>query len=94
MHWQLAEEFAARHPAVRLEPDVLFVDDGDVLTSAGSAAALDLALHVVRRDHGAQVADEVSRHLVFAAFRDGGQRRFVPRPVPARVGRSPSPLLA
>lgn len=94
VHWQLAEEFAARHPAVRLEPDVLFVDDGDVLTSAGSAAALDLALHVVRRDHGAQVANEVSRHLVFAAFRDGGQRQFVPQPVPAQVDRSLAPLLA
>jgi AraC family transcriptional activator FtrA len=94
VHWQLAEEFATRHPSVLLEPDVLFVDDGDVLTSAGSAAALDLALHVVRSDHGADVANEVSRHLVFAAFRDGGQRQFVTRPVPAHVDRSLAPLLA
>ena len=62
--------------------DVLFVDDGDVLTSAGSAAALDLGLHVVRRDYGAAVANAVSRRLVFAAFRDGGQRQFVDHAVP------------
>jgi len=93
VHWQLAAEFQARYPAVQLEPDVLFVDDGQVLTSAGSAAALDLALHVVRRDHGAEVANQVSRHLVFASFRDGGQRQFVQRPVPTRVDRSLAPVL-
>jgi AraC family transcriptional regulator, transcriptional activator FtrA len=86
VHWQLAQEFRRRFPAVRLQPDVLFVDDGDVLTSAGSAAALDLGLHVVRRDHGAEAANFVSRRLVFAAFRDGGQRQFVERPVPT-LGR-------
>ncbi|NIZ90898.1 helix-turn-helix domain-containing protein [Kineosporiaceae bacterium B12] len=85
VHWQLAEEFRRRFPAVRLQPDVLFVDDGDVLTSAGSAAALDLALHLVRLDHGAEAANSVSRRLVFAAYRDGGQRQFVERPVPAAV---------
>ncbi|GAB3243337.1 helix-turn-helix domain-containing protein [Kineococcus gypseus] len=94
VHWDLAGTFAQRYPGVRVEPDVLFVDDGDVLTSAGSAAALDLALHVVRSDHGAEVANQVSRHLVFAAFRDGGQRQFVPRPVPAHVDRSLAPVLA
>ncbi|HEX4361569.1 MAG TPA: helix-turn-helix domain-containing protein [Pseudonocardia sp.] len=83
VHWQLAEEFRRLFPSVELEPDVLYVDDGDVLTSAGSAAALDLGLHVVRRDHGAEVATHVSRRLVFAMFRDGGQRQFVERPVPA-----------
>nr|WP_269328181.1 helix-turn-helix domain-containing protein [Kineosporia mesophila] len=82
VHWQLADEFRRRFPSVQLQPDVLFVDDGDVLTSAGSAAALDLALHVVRSDHGAEIANLVSRRLVFAAFRDGGQRQFVERPVP------------
>jgi len=83
VHWQLAREFRRLFPLVELEPDVLYVDDGDVLTSAGSAAALDLGLHVVRRDHGAEVAAHVSRRLVFAMFRDGGQRQFVERPVPA-----------
>lgn len=93
-HWQWADDFRARFPAVRLEPDVLFVDDGDILTSAGSAAALDLGLHVVRRDHGAEIANAVSRRLVFAAHRDGGQRQFVERPVPDRPEESLAPLLA
>ncbi|TMR41555.1 helix-turn-helix domain-containing protein [Actinomadura geliboluensis] len=82
MHWRWAEAFRARFPRVHLEPDVLFVDDGDVLTSAGSAAALDLGLHLVRRDHGAEIANAVSRRLVFAVHRDGGQRQFIERPMP------------
>lgn len=61
VHWQLAAEFRVRHPEVDLRPDVLYVDDGDILTSAGSAAALDLALHIVRADHGAEIANHVSR---------------------------------
>ncbi|MCP9956221.1 helix-turn-helix domain-containing protein [Streptomyces sudanensis] len=93
-HWQWADSFRARFPSVRLEPDVLFVDDGDVLTAAGSAAALDLGLHVVRRDHGAEVAGSVSRRLVFAAHRDGGQRQFVERPVPDLPDESLAPVLA
>jgi transcriptional regulator GlxA family with amidase domain len=93
-HWQWADLFRARFPAVRLEPDVLFVDDGDILTAAGSAAALDLGLHVVRRDHGAEVANAVSRRLVFAAHRDGGQRQFVERPVPDPPDTSLAPVLA
>ncbi|WP_274914783.1 helix-turn-helix domain-containing protein [Streptomyces sp. WZ-12] len=93
-HWQWAHAFRARFPAVRLETDVLFVDDGDILTAAGSAAALDLGLHVVRRDHGAEIANTVSRRLVFAAHRDGGQRQFVERPVPRVPDASLAPLLA
>lgn len=93
-HWQWADEFRTRFPAVHLEPDVLFVDDGDILTSAGSAAALDLGLHLVRRDHGAEIANSVSRRLVFAAHRDGGQRQFVERPVPTLRDESLAPLLA
>ena len=92
-HWQWADDFRARFPAVTLEPDVLFVDDGDILTAAGSAAALDLGLHVVRRDFGAEVANSVSRRLVFAAHRDGGQRQFVERPVPAVPDTSLAPVL-
>ncbi len=91
-HWQWADRFRARFPLVRLEPDVLFVDDGDILTAAGSAAALDLGLHVVRRDHGAEIAGAVSRRLVFA-HRDGGQRQFVRRPIPAIPDESLTPLL-
>jgi AraC family transcriptional activator FtrA len=93
-HWQWADSFRTRFPAVHLEPDVLFVDDGDILTSAGSAAALDLGLHLVRRDHGAEIANAVSRRLVFAAHRDGGQRQFVERPVPDLPDESLAPVLA
>lgn len=93
-HWQWADDFRTRFPAVHLETDVLFVDDGDILTSAGSAAALDLGLHVVRRDHGAEIANSVSRRLVFAAHRDGGQRQFVERPVPDLPDESLAPVIA
>jgi len=93
-HWMWTDAFRALHPRVRLEPDVLFVDDGDILTAAGSAAALDLGLHVVRRDHGAEIANAVSRRLVFAAHRDGGQRQFVERPLPEVPDESLGPLLA
>ncbi len=92
-HWQWADSFRARFPSVRLEPDVLFVDDGDILTSAGSTAALDLGLYLVRRDHGAEVANSVSRRLVFAAHRDGGQRQFVERPVPDLPDESLGPVM-
>jgi len=88
VHWQLADDFRCRFPKVDLRPQVLFVDDGDILTSAGSAAALDLALHIVRLDHGAEVANMVSRRLVFSAFRDGGQQQFIEQPV-TPVGRPP-----
>ncbi|PAZ14159.1 AraC family transcriptional regulator [Streptomyces sp. SA15] len=93
-HWMWADTFRELHPKVRLEPDVLFVDEGDVLTAAGSAAALDLGLYVVRRDHGAEIANMVSRRLVFAAHRDGGQRQFVERPVPDVPDESLGPVLA
>ncbi|WP_026421211.1 helix-turn-helix domain-containing protein [Actinokineospora inagensis] len=93
-HWRWVAEFARRHPTVHLEPDVLFVDDGDVLTAAGSAAALDLGLHIIRRDHGAETANAVGRRLIFAGHRDGGQRQFVDRPLPATVDTSLAPVLA
>jgi AraC family transcriptional activator FtrA len=93
-HWMWADAFRELHPKVRLEPDVLFVDEGDVLTAAGSAAALDLGLYVVRRDHGAEIANMVSRRLVFAAHRDGGQQQFVERPVPDVPDESLGPVLA
>jgi AraC family transcriptional regulator, transcriptional activator FtrA len=94
VHWTLADEFRRRFPAVALETDVLFVDDGDVLTSAGSAAALDLGLHVVRADHGAEAANHVARRLVFAAFRDGGQRQFIEHPMPEPSGHPLATALA
>jgi AraC family transcriptional activator FtrA len=92
-HWRWADEFARRFPEVRLEPDVLFVDDGDVLTAAGSSAALDLGLHLIQRDHGAEIANAVSRRLVFTGHRDGGQRQFVERPVPSVPDTSLGPVL-
>ncbi|MFI9170688.1 GlxA family transcriptional regulator [Streptomyces lincolnensis] len=93
-HWMWAGLFRELHPKVRLEADVLFIDEGGILTAAGSAAALDLGLHVVRRDHGAEIANAVSRRLVFAAHRDGGQRQFVERPLPDVREESLGPLLA
>jgi AraC family transcriptional activator FtrA len=92
-HWKWAGEFAERFPLVRLEPEVLFVDDGDVLTAAGSAAALDLGLHLIHRDHGAEIANAVSRRLVFTGHRDGGQRQFVERPMPTVPDTSLAPVL-
>jgi AraC family transcriptional regulator, transcriptional activator FtrA len=93
-HWRWADSFRRLHPKVLLEPDVLFVDEGGLLTAAGSAAALDLGLYIWRRDHGAEIANHVSRRLVFAAHRDGGQRQFVERPVPEVRDESLAPLLA
>jgi transcriptional regulator GlxA family with amidase domain len=81
-HWVHSAAFARLFPKVRLDPDVLFVDDGDVLTSAGNAAGIDLLLHVVRRDHGSEVAARVARRSVVAPWREGGQSQFIERPVP------------
>lgn len=91
-HWLHADRFARLFPAVDLDPDVLFVDEGDVLTSAGNAAGIDLLLHVIRRDHGVEVANRVARRAVVAPWRDGGQAQFVERPVPAagETGTAPT----
>ena len=85
-HWRYAETLARRYPRIRVDPDVLYVDEGPVLTSAGSAAGLDLCLHIVRRDHGAAVANSVARRLVLAPHRDGGQQQFVAAPVAGGAG--------
>ncbi|MEV4559984.1 helix-turn-helix domain-containing protein [Kitasatospora sp. NPDC049285] len=76
-HWRYAELLRSRHPAVLVDPDVLYVDDGQVLTSAGSAAGIDLCLHLVRLDHGAKVANTVARRFVVPPHRDGGQAQFI-----------------
>ncbi|MFD9790488.1 GlxA family transcriptional regulator [Streptomyces sp. NPDC059070] len=81
-HWAHAEHFQELFPAVAVDPDVLFVDDGDVLTSAGVAAGIDLCLHIVRRDHGASVANDVARRTVVPPHRDGGQAQYIRRPLP------------
>ncbi|MEU7945032.1 helix-turn-helix domain-containing protein [Micromonospora taraxaci] len=83
-HWAHTGQLAARHPRVTVDPDVLYVDNGEVLTSAGKAAAMDLCLHLVRRDHGAAVANIVARRLVVPPHRAGGQAQFVTTPVPVR----------
>ncbi|TDE10098.1 GlxA family transcriptional regulator [Jiangella asiatica] len=85
-HWRWTDEFRRRYPGVHLRPDVLFVDDGRVLTAAGSAAAMDLSLHLIQADHGAAVANAVSRRLVFPTHRPGGQQQYIERPVPSRPG--------
>ncbi|MFF9121321.1 helix-turn-helix domain-containing protein [Streptomyces massasporeus] len=81
-HWAHTEVLAARHPRVEVDPDVLYVDNGSVLTSAGKAAALDLCLHLVRLDLGSSVANAVARRLVVPPHRAGGQAQFVTAPVP------------
>ncbi|WP_395574063.1 GlxA family transcriptional regulator [Streptomyces sp. BK79] len=81
-HWASAEHFQGLFPKVRVDADVLFVDDGDVLTSAGVAAGIDLCVHIVRRDHGTAVANDVARRTVVPPHRDGGQAQFIERPVP------------
>jgi AraC family transcriptional activator FtrA len=88
-HWRYADLMARRYPRVRVAADVLYVDDEDVLTSAGTAAGIDLCLHLVRRDHGAEVANRVARRMVVAAHRDGGQAQFIDAPVPARPEDDP-----
>ncbi len=80
-HWRYADALARRFPRIKVDADVLYVDEGRVLTSAGSAAGLDLCLHMVRCDHGAAVANSVARRLVLAPHREGGQAQFVERPV-------------
>ncbi|MEV0782593.1 helix-turn-helix domain-containing protein [Streptomyces sp. NPDC050423] len=82
-HWAHTRELSERHPRVTVDPDVLYVDNGSVLTSAGKAAAMDLCLHLVRLDHGASIAKTLARRLVVPPHRDGGQAQFVTTPVPA-----------
>ncbi|MGD1222022.1 helix-turn-helix domain-containing protein [Streptomyces krungchingensis] len=82
-HWAHTRELATRYPKVEVDPDVLYLDNGRVLTSAGKAAAMDLCLHIVRLDHGSSVANTVARRLVVPPHRDGGQSQYVTTPVPS-----------
>ena len=81
-HWGWADEFARRYPQVQLDRDVLYVDDGDVLTSAGTAAAIDCCLHLLRQQHGAELANRVARRMVVAPHRQGGQAQYIEQPLP------------
>ncbi len=92
-HWRYIEAFKAAFPRVHVDPDVLYVDGGQMLTSAGSAAGIDLLLHIVRSDFGPDAANSVARRLVMPAHRSGGQAQFIERPVPAQPQGKLAPLL-
>jgi transcriptional regulator GlxA family with amidase domain len=92
-HWRYADSFADRFPAALLDPDVLFVDDGDIVTSAGTAAGIDACLHLVRRELGAGPAAAIARRMVVPPQREGGQRQYVELPIPECTGDSLSPVL-
>jgi len=81
-HWMHADELRRQYPSLDIDPDVLFVDDGNLITSAGTAAGIDACLHLVRRELGAKVANTIARRMVVPPQRDGGQRQFIQRPVP------------
>ncbi|QTX05691.1 GlxA family transcriptional regulator [Agromyces archimandritae] len=85
-HWHYTRQLAAKHPLVQVDENVLFVDEGSVLTSAGAASGIDLCLHLVRRDHGVAVANHAARRLVAAPYRSGGQAQYVPRSLPEPLG--------
>ena len=85
-HWQFADRLARLHPRVRVDRDVLYVEDGPVLTSAGAAAGIDACLHLVRQEHGAATANALARRMVVPAHRSGGQAQFVEMPVPVTRG--------
>jgi transcriptional regulator GlxA family with amidase domain len=92
-HWFHVEEFQRRFPRAQLVPDVLYVDDGSIITSAGSAAGIDACLHVVRQELGAAVANGIARRMVVPAYREGGQAQFIERPVPDTESVTLGPLL-
>ena len=87
-HWRDSALLAATFPDIRVDPDVLYVDHGDVATSAGTGAGIDLCLHLVRTDHGAAHAAEIARNMVLPPHRDGSQLQYATRPAPARADES------
>ncbi|MDR2997929.1 MAG: helix-turn-helix domain-containing protein [Microbacterium sp.] len=89
-HWVHAARLARQHPEIVVDPDALYVDEGDVVTSAGVSSGIDLCLHLLRQDHGAAVANAIARDIVAAPRREGGQAQFIPRP--ASAGNEPSNL--
>lgn len=80
-HWKWAAELAERYPQINVEPDVLYVDEGDIVTAAGCAAAIDCCLHLLRTQYGAEVANHIARRMVVPPFRQGGQAQFIEQPV-------------
>jgi AraC family transcriptional activator FtrA len=93
-HWRHTEELQERFPTALLDPDVLFVDDGSIITSAGTAAGIDACLHLVRRELGSHAANAIARRMVVPPQRDGGQRQYVELPIPECTADSLAPLLA
>ncbi|MBW0115610.1 GlxA family transcriptional regulator [Pseudonocardia abyssalis] len=92
-HWMNVDELRARYPRAIVDPDVLYVDDGNVITSAGTAAGIDACLHVVRRELGSAVVNTIARRMVVAPQRDGGQRQFVEQPIPVCTADGLAPVL-
>lgn len=92
-HWMHAEELARRFPSAIVDRDVLFVDDGDLVTSAGTAAGIDASLHLVRRELGSAVTNTIARRMVVPPQRDGGQRQYIDQPIPARCSEGFAPQL-
>jgi transcriptional regulator GlxA family with amidase domain len=89
-HWALTQYFRDWYPQVTLDPDVLFVDEGDVVTSAGAASGIDVCLHLIRKDHGSEVANHVARMCVVPPWRDGGQAQYIEYPVPEATAHGTS----
>ncbi|WP_067844287.1 helix-turn-helix domain-containing protein [Nocardia lijiangensis] len=92
-HWRYVDQLAERYPSATVDPDVLFVDEGNLITSAGTAAGIDACLHLVRREIGSAAANGIARRMVVPPQRDGGQRQFIERPVPACTSDSLAPTL-
>ena len=93
-HWAETEELSRRYPAIHIDPNVLYVDDGDIMSSAGRAAGLDLCLHIVRQDFGAEIANVVAQRLVVPPHREGGQAQFIPQSVQKADGAALAGLFA
>lgn len=92
-HWMHADALAAAHPTARVDRNVLFVDDGNLITSAGTAAGIDACLHLVRRELGAEVTNKIARRMVVPPQRDGGQRQYIDQPIPVRYSEGFAPQL-
>lgn len=92
-HWRYSDQLAVQYPKARVNPDVLFVCDGPIYTSAGTAAGLDLCLHIIRADHGEEIARKVARRMVMPPHRDGGQAQYVEAPIRIRPAETLAPLL-
>ncbi|MEU3946467.1 helix-turn-helix domain-containing protein [Streptomyces sp. NPDC029526] len=93
VHWRHADELKRQYPHLTVEPDVLYVDEGPVITSAGTAAGIDACLHLVRKEHGSEVANRIARRMVVPPHRDGGQAQYIERPVPPAGGDTVSDVL-